>query len=73
MGSNTSHYYKIISKNIKELRISKRYSQEKFAELIGCSREYISRLENNKEKISLALLLHISCLFDVLPENLFKA
>jgi len=72
MESNSSHYYKIISKNIKNLRREQKLSQEKFAEIIGCSREYISRLENNKEKISLALLLHISEIYKILPENFFK-
>ena len=72
MGSNTSQYYVIIAKNVKSLRLDKKLSQEKFAETVGCSREYISRLENNKEKISLSLLLHISKIYDILPENFFK-
>ena len=54
------NYYEIISSNIKKLRENKKLSQEKFAESIDCSREYISRLENNKERISLSLLLKIS-------------
>lgn len=72
MGSDTSQYYKIIAANIKKLRLSKKLSQEKFAESVNCSREYISRLENNKEKISLALLLYISKIYNILPENLFR-
>lgn len=65
-------YYKIIAKNIKILRKSKNLSQEKFAEIIECSREYVSRLENNREKISLALLLHISNIYGLEPEFFFK-
>ncbi|MBO6086874.1 helix-turn-helix transcriptional regulator [bacterium] len=67
-----SNYYKIIAKNIKLLRLGKKLSQEKFAETISCSREYISRLENNKEKISLAMLLHISEIYQLKPEDFFK-
>jgi len=65
-------YYKIISSNVKALRIRNKLSQERFAEIIGCSREYVSRLENNREKISLALLLKISKLFKITPQTFFK-
>lgn len=67
-----SNYYKIISKNIKSLRLKLGLSQEKFAESISCSREYVSRLENNKEKISLAMLLHISEIYKQKPDCFFK-
>ena len=66
------NYYEIISSNIKKLRENKKLSQEKFAESIDCSREYISRLENNKERISLSLLLKISKIYNLKPENFFK-
>ncbi len=66
------NYYEIIAHNIKILRKNKKLSQEQFAESIDCSREYISRLENNKEKISLSLLLKIAKIYDLPPENFFK-
>ena len=72
MGSSTSQYYKVIATNVKKLRLSKKLSQEKFAESINCSREYVSRLENNKEKISLAMLLQISQIYNILPDSLFR-
>lgn len=72
MQEDISKYYKVIAENIKELRLALNLSQEKFAESISCSREYISRLENNKEKISLALLLKISQKYSYLPEEFFK-
>lgn len=72
MRSNTSRYYEIIAKNVKNLRLKQKLSQEKFAEIIDCTREHVSRLENNKEKISLALLLHISEIYSILPETFFK-
>lgn len=66
------NYYEIIANNIKILRNNKKLSQEKFAESIDCSREYISRLENNKEKISLSLLLKIAKIYEIQPESFFK-
>ena len=72
MQENKLNYYKIISNNVKSLRCSIGLSQEKFAESIGCSREYVSRLENNREKISLSLLLHIAVLYQKKPEEFFK-
>ena len=53
-------YHKIISANIKKLRKQEKLSQENLAEKLGCSREFISRVENNHEKISLKMLLHLS-------------
>lgn len=64
-------YYNIIADNIKKLRLELQFSQEQFAEKIGCSREYISRLENHKEKISLQFLLKISQLFEKEPQAFF--
>ena len=57
---------------LKHARSNYKLSQEKFAEQIGCSREYISRLENNKEKMSLGMMLNISEIYDVTPEFFFK-
>lgn len=67
-----SEYYKTISDNIKQLRVKLGLSQEKFAESIGCSREYISRLENYHEHASLDFILNISLLYKIQPENFFK-
>ncbi len=72
MQETDINYYEIIAANIKILRQKEKLSQEKFAETIGCSREYISRLENNKEKISLALLLQIAKLYNTSPTDFFK-
>ena len=43
-------YHRVIAKHIKEIRKNNKLSQESFAEKIGCSREFVSRLENLKEK-----------------------
>lgn len=72
MQNSDFNYYEIIASNIRILRTSKNLSQEKFAESIDCSREYISRLENNREKISLSLLLSISRIYNIPPEFFFQ-
>lgn len=66
------NYYKIISDNIKKIRIDNCLSQEKFAEKIGRSREFISRLENYHEKPSLSMLLEICVIFDISPDVFFR-
>ncbi len=65
-------YYKIIADNIKKLRLNLKLSQEQFAEKIGCSREFVSRLENYKEKTSLKLLLKLALLFNKSPQEFFN-
>ena len=65
-------YYNIIADNFKELRSKNNLSQEKFAERISCSREYVSRVENYKERLGLEMLLKISFIFDVKPDYFFN-
>lgn len=65
-------YHKIFAKNIKKLRKEQHLSQENFAEKLECSREFISRVENGREKISLKMLLKLSYLFKVDPCEFFK-
>lgn len=64
-------YYKIIADNIKKLRKQHKLSQENFAEQINCSREFVSRMENLKEKTSLKMLLKLSFLYKVDPTYFF--
>ena len=54
-------YHKFFAKKIREIRKANKLSQEKFAG----SREFISRLENNKEKLSLKLLLKLAHVFNI--------
>ncbi len=65
-------YHMIISANIKKLRKSSKLSQEEFAEKINCSREFISRVENLKEKVSLKMILKLSEIFKVSPKYFFE-
>ena len=53
------------------MRIAAKLSQEKMAENLSCSREFISRVENKKERVSLNMLLKIAELFNVNPSDLF--
>ncbi len=66
-------YHNIISDNIKKLRTKEKLSQEALAEKLNCSREFISRVENKKERISLNMMLKIAKLFNINPSTLFKA
>lgn len=64
-------YHKFFSKKIREIRKANKLSQEKFAEKLDCSREFISRLENNKEKLSLRLLLKLAHVFNINLKEFF--
>ena len=72
MQENFPDYYVVIAKNFKRLRKANNLSQEKFAERISCSREFISRVENYHEKVSLQMLLETARAFDVRPEYFFN-
>lgn len=65
-------YFEIIAKNIRLYRKQAKLSQEKLAESVDCSREFVNRLENTKEKISLNLLLKFSVALKIKPEEFFK-
>jgi len=61
-----------ISKNIKKLRIARGYSQELLAEKVDCSREFINRVENRREDVSLKMLFKLAYAFEVDIEIFFK-
>lgn len=73
MQAKFSNYYKVISDNIKKLRLKDSLSQESFAEKVGCSREYISRLENYHEHASLDFMLNLAEIYKITPESFFKS
>ena len=72
MQAKFSKYYTVISDNIKKLRTRKMLSQEAFAEIAGCSREYISRLENYHEVASLDFILNLSEIFCLQPDSFLR-
>lgn len=65
-------YMGIIASNIKYLRENAHLTQENLAEKIDCSREFINRLENNKEKPSLQTLILLSASLKVHPSVFFN-
>lgn len=65
-------YLNIIANNLKSLRKRLKLTQEDFAEKLGCSREFISRIENHKENLSLRMILKVSFIFKLDPMELFK-
>ncbi len=71
MQEKFKKYYENISKNIKMFRKKECLSQESLAEKIDLSREFINRIENNKEKISLNTLFLLSDFFNIPPEKFF--
>lgn len=56
---------KKLGKNIAKYRNKKNYSQEKLAEIVDLSREYITRVENGQKNISLKKLFAIADALEV--------
>lgn len=50
---------------VKQLRISKGYSQEKLAELADLDRTYIPGIENGKRNVSIVVLQKIASAFNL--------
>ena len=60
--------YHKISSEIKRLRKEAKLSQEELAEKLNCSREFVSRVENNRERVSLKMIFILSEVFKVSPK-----
>ncbi|MBP3925211.1 helix-turn-helix transcriptional regulator [bacterium] len=56
---------KILGQNITKYRQAKKISQEKLAELVDLSREYITRVERGQKNISLKKLFAIADALEV--------
>ena len=63
---------KILGKNIKHYREVKGLSQEKLAELVDLSREYIVRVESGLKRISLKKLFVIADTLEVKCSDLIN-
>ena len=63
---------KKLGKRIKEIRVSKSISQEKFALLINMDRTYYASVENGNRNISIINIEKISNGFGITLEELFK-
>lgn len=56
---------KLLGQNIAKYRQMKKLSQEKLAEMVDLSREYITRVENGQKNISLKKLFAIADALDI--------
>lgn len=56
--------YEIIGSRIKELRLQKQLTQEKLAESLGVSSEYMSKIENGRVEINLKRLAQLSLILE---------
>ena len=63
---------KLFGKRIKELRKNKKYTQDKFAELIGIDAKHLSRVECSRTQPSLNLLNKISQVLEIDILEIFK-
>ena len=58
--------------NLKELRESKRLSQEKLGDNLGVSRQTINSIENGKFDPSLTLAIKLTKFFDEPIDSIFE-
>ena len=57
-------------KQIKQMRLEKKLTQEQMAEQLGVSRQAVSNWENNKNLPDLELIISMSRLFSVSLDDL---
>jgi len=72
MQDEINDYLNIVALNIAKLRHRANITQEELAEKTNCTREFINRVENYKERVSLKMLLTISCVLEISPAEFFK-
>lgn len=65
-------YLRNLGLKIKTLRQSKKLSQEKLAELVGKSRNYIGMIERAETNVSIQTYFEIAIALDVHPKTLFE-
>ncbi len=63
---------KIIGKNIQNERLKKGLTQETFAELMGVSWSYVSKIESGVINLSIGKILEISQYLEIDIVNLLK-
>jgi transcriptional regulator with XRE-family HTH domain len=71
MQDKIKRYLNIISKNIRFFREKAGLSQEQLAEKVGCSREFVNRVENGKECFGLKSLLILAVVLNINPKDFF--
>jgi len=63
---------KKFGKNVKIERIKKNLSQDDFAEILGVSPNYITRIETGRQNMSLAKIAELATALNVEMEDLLK-
>ena len=63
---------RLFGDTVRELRRSRRLSQEELAELAGLHRNYVGDVERGSRNLGLLNLLHIAKALNVLPIALFE-
>ena len=71
MGDNDINIAKIIGSNIKKIRNKNKISQERLAELVGKSAQFISLLERGESGLSIGTLLDICRILDTDANSIF--
>ncbi len=68
------HYYDVVRKNIKKFRKEKGYTQQKLADEVDMSIDYLAEIESDKRKktFSLAILGRIADVLEVDIKDFFK-
>lgn len=66
-------FQKIITSNIKKLRLSHGLTQEEFGERVGLSVQAVSNIERNKYMPSAQTINNICKEFDTLPDVLYQS
>ncbi|MBR1425206.1 helix-turn-helix transcriptional regulator [bacterium] len=61
-----------LGRNIKAERVRRGYTQEVFAEKIGFTREYISRIERGQENMSILKINNLANVLEVEINNILK-
>ncbi len=69
---NKKELLKKFGKNVKIERIKKDLTQEKFAEILGVSANYLACVENGRQNMSLGKILELANALETNIENLLK-
>jgi len=52
---------------LREYRLKANLTQQQLASKLGCSKAFISQVENHKKEVSVKLLVHIATILDICP------
>ncbi|BCP55820.1 hypothetical protein K32_44370 [Kaistia sp. 32K] len=59
-----------IGQRVRELRIERHMSQERFGELVGVTFQQIQKYEKGKDRVSVSTMLKMSQALGVLPSSI---